>query len=352
MTMSIATAAFIVSPPLLLRVGLPAVLVLHVLAAASTADAFFHEQQPRDVGRQPLLALLPPLAVKTRRRRPPRHLQNHRGRGLHHGHRGRPPHGQGAGRDVLLMGSRRVEIDGLAGWVTSGASGSGGAGGAVLRSASASDGDIEADGDNDGADHADKEDTTAAAMQAASDSDDVSATNDEDEDEHEQQEQEVKVDNDFDDEATTELRAPTPSKIDNLIRDLHSTPYPFRIVVVGNGAILETTSRLGPYMNESTSPKTGERLITLASDDRTFEFHLKVDSIGKVMLTESKKGTQEGEQQKTLRIVRMMREGENSSSGGGWSPICSLILAESSEESARWFRDMTIRYGYEVYAGD
>ena len=132
----------------------------------------------------------------------------------------------------------------------------------------------------------------------------------------------------------------TPTKIDSIIRDLHDSALPFRIVVIGNGAILESTSTLGPHMAESTSPKTGERLITLASDDRSFEFHLKPDGIAKVVFAESKKP----DSGKTLRIVRMLRD------DGG--PICSLILADGGEEAISWYKTMTIRYGYEVHSGE
>mmetsp|Transcript_17935 Transcript_17935/g.51394 ORF Transcript_17935/g.51394 Transcript_17935/m.51394 type:complete len:239 (-) Transcript_17935:164-880(-) len=131
-----------------------------------------------------------------------------------------------------------------------------------------------------------------------------------------------------------------PSKIDSIILDLHESSLKFRIVVIGNGAILESTSTLGPHMAESTSPKTGERLVTLASDDRSFEFHLKPDTIAKVVFAESKKP----DNGKTLRIVRMLRE------DGG--PICSLILADGSDEAVSWYKAMTIRYGYEVRSGD
>ena len=132
----------------------------------------------------------------------------------------------------------------------------------------------------------------------------------------------------------------TLTKIDSIIRDLHESNLPFRIVVIGNGAILESTSTLGPHMAESTSPKTGERLVTLASDDRSFEFHLKPDTIAKVVFAESKKP----DSGKTLRIVRMLRD------DGG--PICSLICADGSEEAISWYKTMTIRYGYEVHSGE
>uniref|UniRef100_A0A7S2UJG2 PH domain-containing protein n=1 Tax=Attheya septentrionalis TaxID=420275 RepID=A0A7S2UJG2_9STRA len=130
------------------------------------------------------------------------------------------------------------------------------------------------------------------------------------------------------------------SKIDNILKDIHSQGFPFRVVVIGNGAILETTSVLGPHFAESTSPKTGERLVTFASDDRSFEFHLKVDQIAKVTFSEKDRIVNDNEEKRKLRITRFINEMGN--------PICSLILADSSKEAADWFTSMTIRYGYEV----
>ena len=142
-------------------------------------------------------------------------------------------------------------------------------------------------------------------------------------------------------EEQEESTTPAPSKIDSIIRDLHDSSLQFRIVVVGNGAILESTATLGPHMAESTSPKTGERLVTLASDDRSFEFHLKPDAIARVIFAEVDKP----DSGKTLRIVRMLREDDG--------PICSLILADGGDDEAvSWYKAMTIRYGYEVRSGD
>jgi len=143
------------------------------------------------------------------------------------------------------------------------------------------------------------------------------------------------------DQEDSTTSTPAPSKIDSIIRDLHDSSLRFRIVVIGNGAILESTSTLGPHMAESTSPKTGERLVTLASDDRSFEFHLKPDAIARVVFAEVNKPDSGG---KTLRIVRMLR--------GDDGPICSLILADGSDEAVSWYKDMTIRYGYEVRSGE
>ena len=167
--------------------------------------------------------------------------------------------------------------------------------------------------------------TDADADNVNADADNGNSKETQEEQEEEQEEEETK---------------PTPSKIDSIIRDLHDSNLRFRIVVIGNGAILESTSTLGPHMAQTVSPKTGERLITLASDDRSFEFHLKPDAIDKVVFAESKKP----DSGKTLRIVRMLRD------DGG--PICSLILADGSEVATSWYKTMTIRYGYEVHSGE
>lgn len=142
-----------------------------------------------------------------------------------------------------------------------------------------------------------------------------------------------------DEQTGSDAPASSPSKIDNIIKDIHDQALPFRIVVIGEGAILETTSVLGPHMASSVSPKSGERLVTLASDDRSFEFHLKVDRVGKVTFSEKDKKLENGEK-KTMRICRFLTQ------DGG--PICSLILADKSQDAADWFRGLTIRYGYEV----
>ena len=136
---------------------------------------------------------------------------------------------------------------------------------------------------------------------------------------------------------------PLSPKIDNILKDIHSQALSFRIVVIGEGAILETTSLLGPHMTMSTSPTTGERLVTFASDDKSFEFHLKIDKVGKVTFTEKDRQLESGAK-KTMRICRFLTDEA--------MPICSLILADSSPEAADWFRGLTIRYGYEVQAGE
>ena len=49
---------------------------------------------------------------------------------------------------------------------------------------------------------------------------------------------------------------PPPSKAELILDEFYQSNLLFRIVVVGNGAILETTSKLGPKSSSSVSPKT------------------------------------------------------------------------------------------------
>ncbi len=83
-------------------------------------------------------------------------------------------------------------------------------------------------------------------------------------------------------------------------------------------------------MKSSTSPKTGDRLVTLASEDQSFEFHVKVDQVENIVFAESKRPIEGGE--KILRICRFMNN-----EGGS---ICSLILNDSGDEAIQWFDRM------------
>ena len=112
--------------------------------------------------------------------------------------------------------------------------------------------------------------------------------------------------------------------------------------MIGNGAILETTSILGPHYASNVSPKTGDRIITLASEDKSFEFHVKVDQVSKVTFSEVEKPvppTSEDQPPttKTMRIIRFVN-----TEGG---PMCSLILQESDEAAIEWFTGMMDQYG-------
>ena len=89
----------------------------------------------------------------------------------------------------------------------------------------------------------------------------------------------------------------------------------------------------------SVSPKTGEKLLTFASDDASFEFHVKVDQVCKITFVSTERTLPDGNT-KVMRVSRFLNEkGE---------PMCSLILADSSEDAAKWFDKMAEMNGQEV----
>ena len=130
-----------------------------------------------------------------------------------------------------------------------------------------------------------------------------------------------------------ELNEPE-QKVFALMKELHDSKYRFRIVVVGYGAILETTSVLGPVTKILQSASTGTNLLTLASEDQSFEFHLQLSQVSKMVLT-----TKETPK-KTLQIVRLLNpEGVS---------MCSLILADQSEAAIDWYQKLQDDFGTEV----
>lgn len=126
-------------------------------------------------------------------------------------------------------------------------------------------------------------------------------------------------------------------RVYSLVEDLHTCRFPFRIVVVGNGAILETTSVLGPQMKVNKSPKSGEYLITLANEDQSFEFHMKPSQVNKVVFTQKANLPDAGP---GMKILRFMNEKGD--------PMCSLILGEKSDAGNTWFQGMIAKYGQEL----
>ena len=136
-------------------------------------------------------------------------------------------------------------------------------------------------------------------------------------------------------EETTPLKTPQETKVCELLKDLHESKLPFRIVVVGNGAILESTNLLGPTFKVGESPKTGASIVTFAAEDQSFEFHLMPAQIASCVLVErpNPKG-------KILRLLRLLN-------GEGGS-VCSLILADDSVSAQSWYGDLTERYGSEI----
>ena len=132
----------------------------------------------------------------------------------------------------------------------------------------------------------------------------------------------------------------SPSSLaEQILHDFHTSKLSFRIIVIGNGAILESTSPLGPTFKPSISPKSGERLITFANMDASLEFHVKVDEIAKIVFVVSQSNDQQ-QQQQSRRVARFIN--------ANGIPICSLLLAETTKEGEAWFENMMETYGNEV----
>jgi hypothetical protein len=126
---------------------------------------------------------------------------------------------------------------------------------------------------------------------------------------------------------------PGEQLIYDFFQQLHTCGYPFRTIVIGHGAILESTQILGSKIKVTESPKTGNLILTMASEDQSFEFHVKLELVYKISFVERQMT------EKVLRIIRMTNEKEES--------MCSLILAEYSEDAEAFFRGLVTRYGTE-----
>ncbi len=124
---------------------------------------------------------------------------------------------------------------------------------------------------------------------------------------------------------------PHEEKVHGFLQDLWNKD--FRIVVIGNGAILESTNLLGPSMSMSPSPKSGANLVTFASHDKSFELHLQIAQVARVALVERETPG------RTMRILRLSDDKGQS--------ICSLIMSEDSEVTREWFHLMKAKYGDE-----
>lgn len=138
---------------------------------------------------------------------------------------------------------------------------------------------------------------------------------------------------------------PPETKVYELLHDIHSSGHAFRVVVIGKGAILEFTTPaatgLGPKLSISQSPSSGANLLTLAADDASWEYHVQLSQVSKIVLVEKKTPS------KTLRIVRLLNaEGESMSS-------LILVVPETEEKEGRgdaiqWFHNLVERYGSEL----
>ena len=137
-----------------------------------------------------------------------------------------------------------------------------------------------------------------------------------------------------------------------MLKELSNSNLVFRIVVVGNGAILESTNLLGSSsMKLNQSPVSGANIVTFASSNQSFEFHLMIGQIDKVAFIEKDSPINKG---KTMRIIRFINDESGKS-------ICSLILATSAAATSAadgvddnddtiandWFKIMISKYGSE-----
>lgn len=85
---------------------------------------------------------------------------------------------------------------------------------------------------------------------------------------------------------------------------------------------------------EHLSSCSGANLLTLASEDQSFEFHLQLSEVSKIALVEKETPA------KTLRIIRLLNaEGESMS---------SLILADTSDEATKWYHGIVEERGSEI----
>ena len=96
---------------------------------------------------------------------------------------------------------------------------------------------------------------------------------------------------------------------------------------------------LGPAFKVTESHKTGDLILTMAAADQSFEFHVKLEQVQTIALVERELPG------KMLRIIRMTNDKEES--------MCSLILAEYSDEAAAFFQGLVTKYGkeYRPYSG-
>ena len=137
-----------------------------------------------------------------------------------------------------------------------------------------------------------------------------------------------------------------------MLEEVSTSNLLFRIVVVGNGAILESTNLLGS-MKLNQSPIGGANIVTFASNNQSFEFHLMIGQIDKVAFIEKDSPINKG---KTMRIIRFINDESGNKS------ICSLILATSAVAATSaadgvddnddtiandWFKIMISKYGSE-----
>lgn len=127
---------------------------------------------------------------------------------------------------------------------------------------------------------------------------------------------------------------PAEQGVYEFFKKLHQSQHAFRIVVVGGaGGILETTSPLGPVFKTSQSPKSGKVLLTMATEDQSFEFHVTLSQVAQLAIVE--RPSPDGA--RTIRVIRVLTDQGAS--------VCSLILGDDSDDAAAFFETLQQEYG-------
>ena len=124
------------------------------------------------------------------------------------------------------------------------------------------------------------------------------------------------------------------------LQKLHESGYTFRIIVVGNqqGAILETTATLGPAFKLNTSPKTGNMLLTMATVDQSFEFHVTLAQVKQLQLVERPVPAKpDGTPASAIRVLRFLNPSDEA--------VCTLLLSDKSDDAVSFFGTLMETYG-------
>jgi hypothetical protein len=76
-------------------------------------------------------------------------------------------------------------------------------------------------------------------------------------------------------------------------------------------------------------------MLTLANVDQSFEYHVQLEQVCKIVLIEKETPTK-----KTLRIIRLLNAlGESMS---------SFILTDTTEQALSWYHELVQRRGNEI----
>jgi hypothetical protein len=132
-------------------------------------------------------------------------------------------------------------------------------------------------------------------------------------------------------------------KVFDFVKDLSLSDLPFRIVVVGGegNAILESTQVLGPKLKVNPSPKRpGENLLTVSSDDASFEYHLRISQVASIAIIEKPSPVRSD---RIMRLVRFLNDAGQS--------LTSFIVADGGDDTERaeqLFQELSVKYGNEL----